>query len=188
MRTRFYILLLIVCALLDDFISLCIPPDFRYQTVTWVPHFCFLAMLVIVCSRSWLDRLLIGGLCGLLTDYFFTISFPAYFILYGFLAFLSGLLYPYMEEDSKTEALILWGISLFVDLIPFVFYKWMGWMDVSYKVWFLHNEFITLTGNAVIVCILIYIVHVYNRYELIQSVRRKKKEKKKLSKLKLARK
>lgn len=188
MKARFYIILLVICALVDDLISLCIPPDFRYQTVTLVPHFCFIAMLVITVSRSWLDRVLIGCLVGILTDYFFTISFPTYFLLYGLLAFLAGLAYPYMEEDSKTEALILWGITIFVDLIPFGFCKWIGWIDVPIQTWFLHNEFVTMTGNGVTVCLLMYIVHVYDRYELIQSVRRKKKEKKKLSKLKLARK
>lgn len=188
MKTRFYIILLIACALVDDLISLVLPPDFRYQTVTLVPHFCFITMLVIVCSRSWLDRLLIGALCGILTDFFFTISFPTYFLTYALLAFLSGFLYTYMEEDSKTQALLLWAVTLFVDLIPFLFYKYFGLLNVSFSTWFLHNEFVTLTGNAVIVCLMIYIIHVYDRYELIQSVRQKNAQKGKLRKLKLARK
>lgn len=188
MKTRFYITLLIASALLDDFISLALPADFRYQSVTLVPHFCFIAMLVIVCSRSWLDRILIGALVGILTDFFFATSFPTYFLLYALLAFVSGLFYYYMEEDSKTQALLLWGITLFVDLIPFLFGKYIGILNVSITTWFLHCEFVTLTANAVIVCIMIYTIHVYDRYQLIQTVRQRNVEKKKLKKLKLARK
>ena len=187
MKTRFYVLLLILSALLDDFLSLYIPADFRYQSYSFVPHFCFAAMLVIVCSRDWKDRLLIGSLVGILTDYFFTISFPTYFILYALLAFASGLLYQFMD-DSRLQAAILWGISLFVDLIPYWFYHLIGKLNVSFGMWFLHFETATLIVNAIAVCLMVYVVHVYDRYQMIQSVRQKKADKRKIRNLKLSRK
>ena len=188
MKARFYIILLVLCALFDDFISLFIPADFQYQGILIVPHFCLCAMLAIVCSRNWLDRILIGALVGLLTDYFFTISFPTYFLLYALLGFASGLLYKYIEDNSIFQALYLWFLTIFVDLIPFVFYKATGQLNVALGTWLLHGETVTMIVSALAICMMVYVVHVYERYETIQSIRQKKVEKRKLHNLKLSRK
>lgn len=188
MKTRFYVGLLIVCALFDDFLGMYLPADFQYHAISYIPHFCFVAMIVITCSRTWLDRVLIGALCGILTDYLFHITFPTYFLLYTALSFLSGVFYKRMDEDTRFQVFILWILTFLLDYIPFRLHSFMGQGSVSFIKWFIHFELSTLLVNIVIIVFMIYIINVYDRYSMIQAMRKRKSEKRKYHKLKLSRK
>lgn len=101
MKPRQMIILLLVMALIDDLISLCFPVNFQFQGYSFVPHFCFITLMLLIYERGWLDRVLISGFCGVLTDLFFSGTLPVYFIIYAGLGYLSGIFNKAMEEDSR---------------------------------------------------------------------------------------
>ena len=79
MKLRTLFVFLLIMALLDTLIVYIWPPDFTFQAISCVPHLCFMALLLLVYKRNWIDRVLMGILCGLIYDYFFLsiISFMA---------------------------------------------------------------------------------------------------------------
>lgn len=139
-----YIFLLFLLALFDTFFIYAFPVDFTFQSLSFVSHLCLLMLLVWTAKLEWLDRVLIGALCGILYDFFFVSSFPNAFILYPLLTWLNGL--GYQATDKRV--VWLYGFSVtgvfLVDFIPYVFYKTLGTIQVGFGIWFVYVEVFTI--------------------------------------------
>ena len=184
MKPRQMIILLLVMALIDDLISLCFPVNFQFQGYSFVPHFFFFFLMLLIYERGWLDRVLISGFCGVLTDLFFSGTLPVYFIIYAGLGYLSGIFNKAMEEDSRIRFFSLFVLVLLLDLIPFLVNLVFQSMNVSFMTWFMHHELLTLTLHGVLILMMMYILDVLKRFALIRQHRKQLDQRKKYVKMK----
>lgn len=171
-------------ALVDDLITLAFPVNFQYQGISFIPHFCFVALLLNVYDRDWKDRILISAFVGLMMDLFFMDTFMIYSILYGILGYCSGIFSKYMQEDDRFLFFVVWVLVFFVDFIPVSISMLNHMVHVPFVTWFVHHEAFTLALHVVIIIFLMYCFVVYNRYETIRMHRKKRFERKKYKKLK----
>ena len=86
MKLKNMFILLFILGIADSFITYVFPVDFTFQSMSFVPHIAFMALLLVTYDRKWLDRVLIGGLYGLIYDFFFQSTFPLSFFLAFFLS------------------------------------------------------------------------------------------------------
>lgn len=184
MKPRQVIILLLVMALIDDLISLCFPINFQFQGYSFVPHLCFITLMLLVYERGWLDRMLISGFCGILTDFFFSGALPVYFILYAGLGYVSGIFNKVMEEDSRIRFFVLFVLVLLLDLIPFLASVIFQNMNVSFMTWFMHHELLTLTLHGVLILVMMYVLDVLKRFAMIRQHRKQLNQRKKYVKIK----
>ena len=188
MKARFYVTVLFIFALLDDFIRLVLPSDFQYLRVSFVPHISFCALLCIVWKRNAMDRLLMGLLFGILYDAFFMGGVTIHIFIYPLFCFVSGILQLWMDEDGKFQFIVLWILILLFDLIPFFWNRFTGNLHVSIETWLIYMEALTAFLHVGIVAFMIYFFDVYDRYATIQKIRRQRQEKYKYRNLRLTRK
>lgn len=188
MRNKFYLIVLIFLALFDDFMAMVLPLDYTYHSLSFVPHFCFIALMLIVYSKSWLDRALISALCGILTDYFFMPTFPKYFILYTFLGIGIGFLHDWMDEDDRNKGLVILGAMFLLDFVPYLWSLFTEVTKLHFQSWLLYQGFLTFTINGLMIALLIYTFNVYDRYKAIQKIRLQRVEKNRYKNIRLKRK
>lgn len=188
MKTKFYLGVLIVLAFLDDFIAVVYPFDFTYHSISFVPHFCFIGLMMIVCTRPILDRVLMSLLCGLLSDFFFMPTFPTYTILYTLLGTSIGFLQDWMEDNDIVKGVSIFGSVVLLEFIPFFIDKIFKITRLKYKTWFIYNGLLTFSLNTLMIFALIYIFSVFERYEAIQKIRKQRVERNKYRNLRLTRK
>ena len=179
---------LLVCALLDDFMSYVLPVDFTFRSFSLVFHICFCALLMFIYDRGWLDRVLIGATCGLLTDLFITDSFPVYMILYALSAYGIGFFQSIMKRRIRFECSIVWGFVFLIDFVPYVLFSLFGKIHIPFFTWILKMELLTMVIHVGIIVVLIYIISILKRFVLIRMHRRKVQEKKQYHKYRLVRK
>lgn len=184
MKPRQVIILLLVMALIDDLIGLCFPVNFQFQGYSFVPHLCFITLMLMVYERVWLDRVLISGFCGILTDMFFSGTLPVYFILYAGLGYLSGIFNKAMEDDSRIRFFVLFILVLLLDMIPFLINIIFQGMNVSLTSWFIHHELLTLTLHGVLILVMMYVLDVLKRFTMIRQHRKQLSQRKKYVKMK----
>ena len=161
-RTLF---LLVLLAMLDTFFAYAFPVDFTFRSFSFVSHLCVMGILIFTLEMEWLDRLLIGSLCGISFDFFFTSNFPLSFLLFPILTLSIGALYQQFQEDLRVRyGLVLLGVVL-VDWIPFIGYKLMRSIQVSFGSWFIHVGFFTILYHIVILVGYHYVSNYMNRNE-----------------------
>ena len=98
MKLRTSLIFILICLLIDDFFAFVWPSDFTYAHMSFISHLGFMALMLLVVSQSWLTRILLSFLCGIVTDFFFTQGFPLHTILYTCFGYVCGLLYPWIKD------------------------------------------------------------------------------------------
>ena len=93
-------------AIIDTLIGYLFPIDFSYIEFSVVPHFCFIGTLIYVWDKEWLNRLLIGGLVGLVFDMLFTNTFPIDLVLFAIASYGIGYLLPKISS-KRLQALVV---------------------------------------------------------------------------------
>ena len=142
--------LLVVMAMLDTFFAYAFPVDFTFQSFSFISHLCVMGLLIWTLEMEWLNRLLLGALCGILFDFFFTSNFPLSFILFPILTVSTGALYQQFQEDIRIRyGLVLIGVVL-VDWIPFIGFKLLRSIQVSFGTWLIHVGFFTILYHIVL--------------------------------------
>ena len=163
-------------AMIDAFIGMNFPIDYSYVESSVVPHFCLIGTLIYLKDKDWLDRLLIGGVIGILFDCFFTNTFPKNCFLFALLAFGIGFLNPYIQTRKK--ACITFVIfALLYDFIPFGFTRFTHPEYMPFPVWARQLELYSVVLSIITALILMYIKEVMSRYFSIREKRKKIKEK-----------
>lgn len=179
MKKRFGILCgFLVLALMDSVLSYAMPVDFTYQKLSVVWHFYLIGLLVFTRDKPWLTRVLMGMLGGLVSDLFFTDSFPVCFFLYPLLTWLAGIWKHRMAGNQFAFAWYM--VCLFLaDWIPWLWQRQQGLTNVSLIGWGYHVEMITLLCGGLSIILVIYIDMVMDRFFLLQKHMQRKAEKKK---------
>ncbi|MDX8416881.1 hypothetical protein [Absicoccus intestinalis] len=178
MKLRTFFLFLLIMALLDTLIVYIWPPDFSFQNMSFVPHICFMALLLLVYKRNWIDRVLMGMLCGLIYDYFFLSTFPLSTILFPAASFGLGWLIEKTSDDVRWLSLGTIGCVILLDILPFLVSKLFGQVSVSFGRWFLHMELMTIVFHCAALLALYYIIDVIDRISMRHSNQKNAIEKK----------
>ena len=176
MKYRYMMILLIVMALFDDLLSLRFPVDFQFQGYSFIPHFCFVTLMLLVYDKAWLDRVLISGLCGILIDILFMQTLPVYFLLYSCFGYMAGIFSKTMEEDPRVRFFVILILTFLLDAIPTCFNIFASLMNVSLVNWFVHHELLTLALHSIFIVLMIYVFDVWQRFTMIRSKRRQKED------------
>ena len=188
MRNRAALICLILLALLDDLIGLVAPVDFTYHSLSFIPHFCFIGLMLIVYARTLTDRILISALTGILTDYFFMSTFPKHFLLYTIMGICIGFFQTWMEESDRIKATCIMAAIFLIELIPYAWNVRSDSIILSLHSWLIYQGILTFSLNGLAVILLIYIFNVYGRYEAIQRIRSQRIEKNRYRNMRLKRK
>lgn len=176
MKLRNYAIIFFIFMLIDDLIQLAFPVDFQYLSYSFLPHFTFVAMLLLIHDMKWLDRTLIGGICGLVTDMFFTSSMPLYMILYVLSAYGVGYLSKFMENDIRITFFVVYGFVFLIDFLPMTFCILFNIVNVSLTTWFVHSELLTLILHIIVVVSMMYGIDVFKRYLIIKENHKKRND------------
>ena len=120
MKLKNMFILLFILGIADSFITYVFPVDFTFQSMSFVPHIAFMALLLVTYDRKWLDRVLIGGLYGSIYDFFFQSTFPL----------------------SLVSAILL-------DVLPYIFFRLCGGIQIHAWSWFGHLELATILFQCV---------------------------------------
>lgn len=178
MRKRFGILFGFLClALLDCVFSYAMPIDFTYQNLSIVWHFYFIGLLVFTRDKPWLTRILMGILAGLVSDLFFTESFPFCFLMYPVFTWLIGLPGIRMEGNEFAFACYT-GCLFFIDWIPWIWSVFQGLPHAGFAQWLYHMELLSLLCGGLCVILVMYVDIVMDRFFLIQKHMNRKEDKK----------
>lgn len=188
MKLRNAFILLFVLTLLDSYLIYVSPPDFTYTSMSFVPHIAFMALLLLTYDKSDTDRILIGLLVGLITDFFFMFSFPIDTILYPMFCWAVGKIYQRMHKDFRWTAVSCICSVILLDTLPFLFFKLIRQLHVSFIMWFAHMEIMTLVFHLLIMFALYYSIQRMNRISERRQMRKKKKERNTYRKLRSMRK
>lgn len=178
MKLRTLFVFLLIMALLDTLIVYIWPPDFTFQAISFVPHLCFMALLLLVYKRNWIDRVLMGMLCGLIYDYFFLSTFPLSTILFPAACFGLGWLIEKVSDDVRWLSLGTMGCVILLDILPFIISKLFGQVTVSFSRWFVHVELLTIVFHCAALLALYYIIDVMDRISTRHSNQKNAMEKK----------
>jgi rod shape-determining protein MreD len=162
MKVKVWTIALFIFALLDNYICYAYPADFQYQVISYVPHFCFLMLMLLVMEMDMRDRMLIGMTCGILTDLFITDSFPVHMILYTLLSGFVGLI-PF-RKDVVERFLVCLLMLVLVDVVPFIWYTLRGKLTVSFAKWALHFGLKSFIINGLAALGLIYLKELMDRW------------------------
>lgn len=176
MKLRNFAIVFLIFMILDDLIQLAFPVDFQYVSYSFVPHFTFVSMLLLIHDMKWLDRTLVAGLCGLVTDMFFTSSMPLYMILYALSGYGIGFLSKFMENDVRITFFVVFGFVFLIDCIPMTFCILFDIVNGSWLTWFIHSELLTLVLHIIVIVGMMYGIDVYKRYMIIKENRKKRKD------------
>lgn len=184
MKPKQLVFLFLALALLDDLLALAFPVNFEYQGYSFIPHFCFVALMLSVYEMKLLDRVLICGLCGLLTDMFMTNSFMFYFFVYMASGALIGLFSRFMNRDARVCFFVCLSMVFLIDFVPMLINVWLGKLHVSLSTWLLHHELLTLMIHVAAILVLMYSLDVFERFQTIRTHRKKLQERRRFTKLK----
>lgn len=140
------VIFFLVLALLDNALALAFPLQTTYTGISFAARFAFLFLIMAAWTQPLLDRLLWGILAGLVTDLFFTGTFPVFALLYGLFLVAAG-----MATKLGTSKKILYAVSFFLlfllDFIPYALTFLLS-SDAAYiHEWFYDMELFTLLGN-----------------------------------------
>ncbi|MGM9947321.1 rod shape-determining protein MreD [Floccifex sp.] len=188
MKNRFYLILFLILALLDQAIVYLFPVDYTYQGFSFVPHLCLAAFLISIYKRNWLDRILMGLLFGIAYDALFQNGISFHILWYPFLSYCCGFFQEQMDQDNKLLLTVVWFLVVCIDVIPFLYFHFKDEISISIIKWMIHFELATALIHIVCIATLVYIFNVYDRYQEIQRIRNQKLEKKKYRNLRLSRK
>lgn len=178
MKSRQILVFLIVLALLDDFIRLAFPVDFRFYGYSFIPHLSFAFLMLLVYDKKIMDRILICALCGIISSMLFYGNMIIELLLYVLSGLLVGFLQTNMENDVRIRFFVTLGLVFLLDFIPFCFSSWSNVLNVSLSRWFIHHELLTISLHVVIILVLMYSLDVYRRYNVIRDHRKKIQERK----------
>ncbi len=138
-------------------IYLC-PVDFSFRSMSFVPHTAFLALLLLVNDKEPLDRILICLFAGIVYDFCFNSSFPISTLLFPLFGYILGAL-PKAIRDNVVTFFISCVLCIFlVDLLPFLFYKAIGVIQVRFWTWIFHVELTTLIFHVAVLIGLYFLV------------------------------
>lgn len=170
MKVRVWAIVLAALAFVDNFICFAFPVDFQYQQFSYVPHLCFLMLILVVMDLDMQDRMLIGMTCGLLTDLFMTNSLPIHMILYTFLTGFVGLI-PF-RKDVVERFLVCLGMLMLVEVLPFIWFSLSGRMNVSFSKWVLYFGMKSFIINGIAALALIYLKELLDRWITLREHRK----------------
>lgn len=162
-------------AMLDAIFSYASPVDFTCQRLSVLWHFFFIGVLVFVRDKPWLNRLLIGALAGLVSDFFFTDSFPCCFLLYGAAAWFCGAFSNRMEGNGFAFSMYML-CCLLVDILPWLWTKWTGLNNMPLISWMYHMELLSVLINGLVIILIMYIDMVMDRFYLMEKNRQNRRQ------------
>ncbi len=155
-------------ALLDGMFAFVKPIDFTCTSLSIVWHFYLTGLLVFVCDKPALTRFLIGLAAGMFYDAFVAGTVLINMVLFGLLAFVSGLFGVMLRPTGRKAAWIVFLVFV-SDALPFAIGQARGIETVSWGFWLYHMELLTLIFSALIVIGILYVDMVMSRYYLFQS-------------------
>lgn len=167
MKLKNMFILLFILGIADSFITYVFPVDFTFQSMSFVPHIAFMALLLVTYDRKWLDRVLIGGLYGLIYDFFFQSTFPLSFLLFPFFAWLCGFVYEKKEDIFWLSGTFLVS-AILLDVLPYIFFRLCGGIQIHAWSWFGHLELATILFQ----CVTLFAL--YLGFDLVRSWQKRK--------------
>lgn len=186
MKKRFGILFgFLVLALLDCVFSYAMPIDFTYQKLSVVWHFYFIGLLVFTRDKPWLTRILLGLLAGIVSDLFFTNSFPFCFMVYPLFSWLIGLPKGRMEGNEFAFACYM-GCLFGLDFLPWIYSVYQGVPHPTLAQWLYSIELLTLICGGLCTILVMYVDIVMDRFFLIQKHMHRREQQKQPLKRKIA--
>ena len=188
MKLRTSLIFILICLLIDDFFAFVWPSDFTYAHMSFISHLGFMALMLLVVSQSWLTRILLSFLCGIVTDFFFTQGFPLHTILYTCFGYVCGLLYPWIKDRLLYRTLWVFVLMLLQDIVCFIFFSWTGTLSIPFKHWLYTFGFFSWILNGLLLLGLEYVLGVMDRYTMIRQNRILKMERSRYKKLRFMRK
>ena len=188
MKIRASVILILVCLLVDDLIAYGLYPDPTFKGYGFISHLTFLALMFVLYDQPWRTRILSGLLCGLVSDFFFTDSFPLYAFIYSSLIYIAGLAKEWIKESALKRFLWFLLLLILLDLIPYCTFAMMDPYQVPFGVWICHRGILTWPINGLMILLFQYIFDVMDRYYTIRRHRISAQEKKIYKRLRLSRK
>jgi rod shape-determining protein MreD len=170
------LILFIICSLLDGVITLIFPPDFTYQSLSLIPHLAFIVVLLVQIDSPLLDNVLTAALMGLITDVFFTDTFPIFTCFYPALSLIFSLGGMHLQNKWARFFAIL-ALCFVLDFIPYTVSYFLSSTMPSINTWIYNMEFLTLCFNAPMIFGLDFIWEIclmYQQARLAKKARRKK--------------
>lgn len=147
------IIYFIVLALIDSLAVMIYPIDFTYTRISFIPHFAIIGLLIYAKRLNWKNRLIVGGLAGLLTDMFITDTFFIYTFLYPFFCLMLTF-FDHWVLDKRFAFFIIMGFVFILDFIPFSLNFLLQPYPATIHEWFYYMEMLTLIINAFAIPIL----------------------------------
>ncbi len=151
MRKRSIFLILFLMALLDSFIAYVFPVDFMFLKYSFVPHLCFMTLLLFMHDKETLTRILVGILCGVIYDFAFGSVFPTSVLLFPLFTWLIAYWDAYFDNDLRWLYIGCVVFAFFLDFIPFIIYFFASNYHVPIFEWILHTQVVTVAINIVVV-------------------------------------
>lgn len=188
MKTRASLIFILICLLADDFLAYLLPGDPSYTHMTFVSHLGFLALMLVVLSQNWITRVLLSLLCGLVTDFFFIQSFPLHAILYPLAGYLCGWSAAWVQDHLLRRTGLVFGMMVFIDLLSFLWFSWMGNLSVSFRQWLMTYGLFSWVINGFLLLGLEYVLGVLDRYYTIRQNRIHRQERRKYRRLRFSQK
>ena len=162
MKLRTSLIFILICLLIDDFFAFVWPSDFTYAHMSFISHLGFMALMLLVVSQSWLTRILLSFLCGLL--------------------------YPWIKDRLLYRTLWVFVLMLLQDIVCFIFFSWTGTLSIPFKQWLYTFGFFSWILNGLLLLGLEYVLGVMDRYTMIRQNRILKMERSRYKKLRFMRK
>ena len=181
MKLRNSFIFLFIMGIVDTYISYVFAVDFTFQTLSFVPHVALMALLLVTYDRTWLDRVLIGALFGLIYDFFFQSTFPISFLFFPLLCYLVGYVYQKKEDLFWLAGTCMLSGFLY-DFLPYLFYRVRGIVQLRFMVWLSHLEIETMIFQFITLLALYFGFNLLQQFFAYRSKQQRKERHKMLHK------
>lgn len=142
-----------VLGLLDGAVVMMFPIQYSYQSMSFIPHFAFMFLLLFACDLDFFNRILCALAAGLACDLLFLQTFPVCMGLFLLLTLPLGLL-DYWLSNKRIKYLAILALTFMLDFLPYAASFFLYPQAPTIHEWFYCMEILTLAGNGLVLFVL----------------------------------